>query len=71
MRAYNADTSNTKTRECIYCGSKDDKPIACNKIQDVNRRRKFISSKKLCFNFIGLGNCGSEIVEIAKTKETS
>ena len=49
MRAYNADTSNTKARECIYCGSKDDKPIACNKIQDANKRRKFISSNLALF----------------------
>ena len=30
---------NTKTRECIYCGGKDHKAIACNIIQDINERR--------------------------------
>ena len=25
---------NTKTRECVYCGSKDRKPIACTRIQE-------------------------------------
>lgn len=67
MRAYNADTSKTKTRECIYCGSKDDKPIACNKIQDANKRRKFISS-----NLAVLISLVKEIVAaIAKTIETA
>ena len=27
---------NTKTRECIYCGSKDHKAIACNTMQDID-----------------------------------
>ena len=46
---------NTKTREYIYCSSKDHKPLACNRIQDVNERRKIIASKRLCFNCIGEG----------------
>ena len=25
---------NTKTRECVYCASKDSKPIACTRIQE-------------------------------------
>ena len=31
---------NTKTRECVYCGSKDHKAIACNTIQDINKSGK-------------------------------
>ena len=54
----------TKTTECVYCGSKDHKPTACTRIQDINKRRKIISSKKLCFNCIGEGhrasNCKSK-----------
>ena len=50
---------NTKTRECIYCGGKDHKAIACNIIQDINERRKIISSKGLYFNCIGEGHCAS------------
>ena len=49
---------NMKTRECAYCGSKDHKAIACNRIQDFNERRK-ISFKKLCFNCIGEGHRAS------------
>ena len=41
---------NTKTREFNYCGSKDHKAVAYNRIQDINERRKIISSKMLCFN---------------------
>ena len=55
MQAY----QNMKTRECVYCESKDHKPIACNRIQDVNKRRKIMSSKKLRFNCIGEGHCAS------------
>ena len=50
---------NTKTRECIYCSSKDHKPLACNRIEDVNDRRKIIPSKRLCFNCIGEGYLAS------------
>ena len=49
----------TKTRQCVYCGSKDYKAIACNRIQDINKRRKIISSKGLCFNCTGEGHCAS------------
>ena len=31
---------NTKKSECIYCGSKDHKVIACNTIQDINKRQQ-------------------------------
>ena len=41
---------NTKTTKFVYCGSKDRKATACNRIQDINERRKIISSKKLCLN---------------------
>ena len=55
---------NMKTRECVYCGSKNHKAIACNIIQDINERRKVISSNGLCFNCIGerhrVSNCKSQ-----------
>ena len=47
---------NTKTRECVYCGGKDHKAIACNRIQDINKKRRIISSKGLCFNCLGEGH---------------
>ena len=50
---------NKKTRESVHCGSKDHKAIASSRIQDINERRKIISSKKLCFNCIGEEHCAS------------
>ena len=50
---------NTKTRECVYCGRKDHKAIACNRIQDISKRKKIISSKGLCSNYIREGHCAS------------
>ena len=52
------DLQKTKTRECVYCRSKNHKLTACSRIQNVNERKIIIFS-------IGEGhtarNCRSQI----------
>ena len=55
---------NMKTRECAYCGSKDHKAIACNRIQDFNERRK-ISFKSFVLTVL----VKDIVPAIAKAKE--
>ena len=43
----------TKPRSCIYCDKTDHKASDCESVKTVEKTRKILSSKRLCFNSTG------------------
>ena len=64
-RVYQARQSGSKLKNCVYCNKADHISTNCNSATSINKRRKILSDKKLCFNCTGTkyraNECKSEI----------
>ena len=59
-RMFKSRQEDWKTQACIYCESREHKPVDCGKVVGVALQKKYLSEKRLCFNCTGTRHRAAE-----------
>lgn len=59
-RMFKSRREDWKTRPCVYCESREHKPVYCGKVVGVALQKKYLSEKRLGFNCTGTRHRAAE-----------
>ena len=63
-RQETGNLSRASPGACLYCCSEQRKAINCDKVQSIEKRKKIIADKRLCFNCTGAKHRASDCKSI-------